>query len=124
MCYRCGSATHVVKDCHYPPMATNNPKNFAARGRGRFKTFQRRERFNALGVYMGTEDVPIYYDSENDRIEELPDASHDSAEGYDEPGEINVLNENKFGNLDYLGVTEDEVNIEAYYRNDTPRREI
>ena len=70
LCYRCGSAAHVVKDCHYPPMTADNPKNFAARGRGRFKTFQRRERFNALGVYMGTEDVPVYYDSENDRIEE------------------------------------------------------
>ena len=73
---------------------------------------------------MGTEDVPIYYDSENDRIEEVPDATHDDAEGYDEQGEIIVLNENKFGNLDYLGVAEDEINIESYFRDNVQRREI
>ena len=73
---------------------------------------------------MGTEDVPTYYDSETDRIEELPDSSHGGAEGYDEPGEINVLNENRFGNLDYLGVAEDEINIESYFRSEAPRREI
>ena len=125
LCYHCGSASHIVTDCHYPPVATNNPKNFATtRGRGRFRTFQRREKFNSMGIYMGTEDVPVYYDSVNDRIEELPDTTHEGAEGYAEPGEINVLNENKFGNLDYLGVAEDEVNIDSYFQNDVPRREI
>ena len=123
LCYRCGSAAHVVKDCHYPPMTADNPKNFAGR-RGRFRTFQRREKFNSMGVFMGTEDVPIYYDSENDKIEELPDSTHDDNDGYDEGGEINVLNENKFGNLDYLGVVEDEINIESYFQNDTHKREI
>ena len=73
---------------------------------------------------MGTEDVPVIYDTKNDRVEDLPDASHDGAEGYDESGEINVLNENRFGNLDYLGVAEDEINIESYFRSDAPRREI
>ena len=77
-----------------------------------------------MGVFMGTEDVPIYYDSENDKIEELPDSTHDDNDGYDEGGEINVLNENKFGNLDYLGVVEDEINIESYFQNDTHKREI
>ena len=73
---------------------------------------------------MGTEDVPVYYDSEIDRIEELPDSSHGGAEGYEESREINVLNENRFGNLDYLGVAEDEINIESYFRSEAPRREI
>ena len=123
LCYRCGSAAHVVKDCHYPPMTADNPKNFAAR-RGKVWTFQRREKFNSLGVYMSTEDVPIYYYSENDRIEELPNSTPEDAEGYDERGEINVLNENKFGNLDYLGVVEDEINIESYFQNNAQRREI
>lgn len=76
LCYRCGSSIHIVKDCSYPPVSANYPKHFTARGRGKFKTFQRRERFNAMGVFMGTEDVPVYYDSEKDRIEEIPDVSH------------------------------------------------
>ena len=124
LCYRCGSASHVVKDCHHPPVTTNGPKYFAGRGRGRFRTFQRREKFNSLGVYLGTEDVPVYYDSETDRVEELPDTTHDEGDDYDESGEINVLNENRFGNLDYLGVAEDEINIESYFRDNTPRKEI
>ena len=64
LCYRCGSSNHIVKDCQYAPVSTDGPKDFTRNRRGRFKTFQRRERFNAMGGFMGTEDVPVYYDSE------------------------------------------------------------
>ena len=66
----------------------------------------------------------MYYDSETDRIEELPDPTHDESGEYDESGEINVLNENRYGNLDYLGVAEDEINIESYFKDPSTRKEI
>ena len=28
LCYRCGSSSHIVKDCQYAPVSTDGPKNF------------------------------------------------------------------------------------------------
>ena len=66
-----------------------------------------------MGVFVGTEDIPGMYDSETDKFEELPDSTHDEMLEREET-EINVVNENAYGNVDYLGEREDEVNLEAY----------
>ena len=70
-----------------------------------------------MGVFVGTEDVPGMYDSETDKFEELPDTTHDETSEY-EDAEINVVNENTYGNVDYLGDREDEINIDAYFHKE------
>ena len=65
----------------------------------------------------------MIYDTDTDRIKELHDSSHDDHTEEYEGNEINVMNENTYGNVDYLGDRDDELNIEAYFR-DEKRRDI
>ena len=117
MCFRCGSGAHIVKHCPYTAVPNNNPRYFTGnRGnrRGKFRTFQRRKKFNSMGVFVGTEDISGMYDSETGKFEELPDTTHDETLEREE-AEINVVNENTYGNVEYLGEREDEINIDAYF---------
>ena len=71
-----------------------------------------------MGIFMGTEDVPVIYDTENDKIEDLPDSIHDDTDEQEDVGDINVIDENSYGITKYLGNRDDKLNIEAYFRED------
>lgn len=106
-----------MKNCPHPTIPNNHPKYLAGGNGnriGKFRTFQRREKFNSLGFFVGTEDVPVIYDAETHKIEELPDTTfNEDGDGY-EDAEINVMNENTYEDVEYLGDREDELNLEAY----------
>ena len=98
LCFCCGSSAHVVKQCPYATVPSHKPKHFTSsnRSRGKFKTFQRREKLYSLGVFLGTGDVPVIYYTDTDGIEELPDTSHDDNTEEYEGNEINVMNKNSY----------------------------
>ena len=115
----------LFRTAHIIQIPESCTKLSTGRRKGKFRALQRREKFNLLGVYLGTEDVTILYDTEKNQIEDLPDAIHNDEEK--DIGEINVVNKNHFEVASSLLHNQrlfKDVLMSKYFGGDTPLKDM